>query len=168
MFLSKYAKEVYVMIRGDNLGAKMSDYLVQRLEASPKIQILKNTQVIELHGEHHLESITIDKGGEKEILPISNLYSFIGAAPNTSWMNNVVATDEKGFIYTGKMLDNDLLTNCAIYSNRKPQTLESSIPGIFAVGDVRDGSVKRVASAVGEGSMVISQIHQYLSEVSSN
>ncbi|WP_299122063.1 FAD-dependent oxidoreductase [uncultured Winogradskyella sp.] len=165
MFLSNHAKMVYVMIRGDDLGAKMSDYLVQRLEASEKIQILRNTEITELKGDHHLESITISNNGEKEVMEVSNVFSFIGAQPNTKWMDDVVITDERGFISTGVSLIKKDLTTCDIYSNREPQSLESSIPGIFAVGDVRHDSVKRVASAVGEGSVVVSMIHRYLSDL---
>ncbi len=165
MFLSNHAKMVYVMIRGNDLGAKMSDYLVQRLEASEKIQILRNTEITKLKGEHHLESIVISNKGKEQDMEVSNVFSFIGAKPNTQWMDGIVVTDEKGFICTGQMLINKDLMKCDIYSNREPQSLESSIPGIFAVGDVRHDSVKRVASAVGEGSVVVSMIHRYLSEL---
>ena len=163
MFLSNSAKKLYVMIRGNDLGAKMSDYLVRRLEAKDNIEILKNTEIIALRGEFHLESITINNGEEKD-MPISNVYSFIGAKPNTKWMESIVVTDQKGFICTGAALKESDLKTCNIYSSREPQSLESSIPGIFAVGDVRQGSVKRVASAVGEGSMAISQVHRYLGD----
>ncbi|WP_299222879.1 cyclic nucleotide-binding domain-containing thioredoxin-disulfide reductase [uncultured Psychroserpens sp.] len=166
MFLSNYAKEIYVVIRGNNLGSKMSDYLVQRLEASEKIHILKNTEIIELKGNHHLESIIVNSNNTKKEMQISNVFSFIGAQPNTKWMNDIVATDDKGFIYTGASLTKGNLMKCDIYSNREPQSLESSIPGIFTVGDARHGSVKRVASAVGEGSMAVSQVHRYLADIS--
>lgn len=166
MFLSNSAKEVYVIIRGNDLGAKMSDYLVRRLEASEKIHILKNSQITELKGDHHLESITVSSEGKKTEMSISNVFSFIGAQPYTEWMNGTVATDDKGFIYTGESIEQGNLTKCTIYANREPQSLESSIPGIFTVGDARHGSVKRVASAVGEGSMAVSQVHRYLSELS--
>ncbi|MGC1472130.1 MAG: FAD-dependent oxidoreductase [Psychroserpens sp.] len=165
MFLSKSAQNVYILIRGDNLGAKMSDYLVQRLEAAENIHILNHTEIIKLHGEHHLDAITISSEGKQRDMSISNVFSFIGAQPNTSWMADLVATDDKGFIYTGASLKPHNLTKCDIYSSREPQSLESSIPGIFTVGDARHGSVKRVASAVGEGSMAVSQVHQYLSEI---
>lgn len=165
MFLSNSAKDVYVMIRGNDLGAKMSDYLVQRLEAAENIHIMKNTQITALNGHHHLESITVSTQGETKDMPISNVFSFIGAQPNTKWMNDIVATDDKGFIFTGTALQQNDLMKCNIYSNREPQSLESSIPGIFTVGDARHGSVKRVASAVGEGSMAVSQVHQYLADI---
>lgn len=165
MFLSNSAKDVYVMIRGNDLGAKMSDYLVQRLEATKNIHILKNTQITELHGEHHLESITVSSNNETNKMDIANVFSFIGAQPNTKWMDGIVATDNRGFVFTGNILEKCDLMTCNIYSQREPQSLESSIPGIFAVGDARHGSVKRVASAVGEGSMAVSQVHQYLGDL---
>lgn len=166
MFLSKTAKKVHVIIRGDDLGAKMSDYLVQRINASEVIDVHINTEVTNLFGDHHLEKITLTTNKtEKSELETSNLFSFIGAAPNTVWLNNIVVTDKKGFICTGELLIKENLTDCDIYKKREPQSLEASIPGIFAVGDVRKGSVKRVASAVGEGSMAVSQIHTFLSEL---
>lgn len=165
LFLAEHAKEAHVIIRGNDLGAKMSDYLVQRIEATPNIIIHKNSNVVELHGENHLESILLDTKGEKQKIWISNLFTFIGAKPCSEWLNGVVATDDKGFIYTGHDVADNAITQCPIYKKRKPQSLETSVPGFFAVGDVRKGSVKRVASAVGEGSMAISQIHQFLAEL---
>lgn len=166
MFLSNSAKEVFVMIRGNDLGAKMSDYLVRRLEDAENIHILKNTQIVKLKGEHHhLESVVVSSQGEEKEMAVSNVFSFIGAQPHTEWLGGAVATDEKGFIYTGASVEKEAKTQCNIYAGRDPQSLESSIPGIFAVGDARYGSVKRVASAVGEGSMAVSQVHRYLSEL---
>lgn len=165
MFLSNYAKMVYVMIRGSNLGAKMSDYLVQRLYNSSKIEILTHTAIIELKGEHHLESVVYQTNGVKKSMEVSNVFSFIGAQPNTKWLSDMLYCDERGFVCTGNDLVKQNLLKCPIYSKREPQPLESSMPGIFAVGDVRANSVKRVASAVGEGSVVVSMIHRYLSEL---
>ncbi|WP_405204952.1 FAD-dependent oxidoreductase [Aquimarina sp. LLG6339-5] len=164
LFLAEHAKEVHVVIRGNDLGAKMSDYLVQRIIASPNIILHKETNVVELHGEHHLESVVLDISGEKQTIGISNLFTFIGAKPCSEWLDGIVSTDSKGFIYTGVDVTENAMTKCSIFEHRKPQSLETSIPGFFAVGDVRKGSVKRVASAVGEGSISISQIHQYLAE----
>ena len=166
MFLADHAKTVYVIIRGDDLGAKMSDYLVQRINATDNITVLKSTQVIELHGQYHLESVVLQhktQGNSKK--PITNLFTFIGAKPCTEWVADLVETDEKGFICTGPGIKKEKLLQCEIFKERKPQSLETSIPGFFAVGDVRKGSVKRVASAVGEGSMAVSQVHQYLAEL---
>ncbi|MDC6366214.1 MULTISPECIES: FAD-dependent oxidoreductase [Flavobacteriaceae] len=164
LFLAEYAREAHIIIRGNDLGSKMSDYLVQRIEATPNITIHKESNVVQLNGENHLESLILDTNGERQTIWISNLFTFIGAKPCSEWLNGIISTDEKGFIYTGPDVTADEMTSCSIYEERKPQSLETSIPGFFAVGDVRKGSVKRVASAVGEGSMAISQIHRYLAE----
>ncbi|MGB3143517.1 MAG: FAD-dependent oxidoreductase [Maribacter sp.] len=166
LFLAEHAKEVHVILRGDNLGAKMSDYLVQRIHATENIKVHLNTEVVELRGDHHLESLTLDLDGKSVDENITHLFTFIGATPCTDWLQDLVVMDEKGFVCTGPGIDANQLSNCAIYKQRKPQSLETSIPGFFAVGDVRRGSVKRVASAVGEGSMAVSQIHQFLGELS--
>ena len=168
LFLADHAAEVHVIIRGDDLGAKMSDYLVQRIYASPNIIVQQNSNVVQLNGAHHLESLVLDTEGREQTIGITNLFTFIGAKPCTEWLNRIVAMDDKGFIYTGQDVIEAAMTKCSIFEQRKPQSLESSIPGFFAVGDVRKGSVKRVASAVGEGSMAISQVHQYLSELKMN
>jgi len=165
MFLANTAKKVYVVIRGNDLGAKMSDYLVQRIMSTPNIEVRKETEVNELYGDHHLEKVDLICNDEIETVETTNLFSFIGATPNTKWLNNLIVTDERGFVCTGELLIKENLTTCDIYEKREPQSLEASIPGVFAVGDVRKGSVKRVASAVGEGSMAVSQIHTYLSEI---
>lgn len=165
LFLSDHALEVHIIIRGDDLGSKMSDYLVQRIYASPNIVVHKNSNVIQLDGQHHLESLVLDTNGDTQTIGISNLFTFIGAKPCTDWLNGMVAMDDKGFIYTGPDVAQEHMISCSIFEQRKPQSLEASIPGFFAVGDVRRGSVKRVASAVGEGSMAISQIHQFLAEL---
>ncbi len=167
MFLSEHAKEVHVILRSDDIRSKMSDYLVQRIQACPTIFVHQNTEVKELHGEHHLESVTLENGdGTTEIKNISNLFTFIGAQPCTAWLKDVVLTDQKGFVCTGPEIPESELSAYTGSHSRKPQTLETSVPGFFAVGDVRKGSVKRVASAVGEGSMAVSQVHVYLSELS--
>jgi thioredoxin reductase (NADPH) len=107
----------------------------------------------------------LETEGETQTIGISNLFTFIGARPCSEWLHQIVAMDNKGFIYTGPDVLEAAMIKCSIFDQRKPQSLEASIPGFFAVGDVRKGSVKRVASAVGEGSMAISQIHQYLAEL---
>jgi thioredoxin reductase (NADPH) len=167
LFLADHAKEVHVILRGGDLGAKMSDYLVQRIEAAPNIFVHLFTEVTKLFGEHHLESLVLEtKDGGTAEKKITNLFTFIGAKPGTDWLKGLVATDEKGFICTGLGIKEEDLYKCDIFKRRNPQSLETSIPGFFAVGDVRKGSVKRVASAVGEGSMAISQVHQFLGELS--
>ncbi len=167
LFIADHAKEVFVILRGDDIGSKMSNYLVQRIEASPNIHILLNTEVTALNGKGHLESVTLSHQDQGDsIKNITNLFTFIGAKPCTEWMGDLVAMDDKGFICTGSAIADKELASCDIYKHRKPQTLETSIPGFFAVGDARKGSVKRVASAVGEGSMAVSQVHQFLAELS--
>lgn len=166
LFLAAHAKHVYVILRGNDLGAKMSDYLVQRIEAADNIDVKLGTEVKELHGDSYLESVTWEyENGDREKVEISNLFTFIGARPCTEWLNDLVATDKNGFICTGSAINLECLTEWDTFKKRPPQTLEASVPGFFAVGDVRTGSVKRVASAVGEGSMVISQVHSFLQEV---
>ena len=166
LFLADHAREVYVILRGGDLGAKMSDYLVQRIEAAQNIHVLLHTEVSELHGDGHLESITLKIVNEEDChKDITNLFTFIGAKPCTDWMEDIVVMDKKGFICTGSAIKDSELASCDIYKRRKPQALETSVPGFFAVGDVRKGSVKRVASAVGEGSMAVSQVHTYLGEL---
>jgi thioredoxin reductase (NADPH) len=165
LFLADHAKAVHIILRGKGLKGSMSDYLIQRVDAAENIHLHTHTEVRELHGDNHLESITWEKDGKLEKMPIANLFTFIGAKPCTEWLGDLVVTDDKGFICTGHLLKKEELASCVIYERRGPQSLETSIPGFFAVGDVRKGSVKRVASAVGEGSMAISQIHQYLREL---
>lgn len=168
LFLADHAHEVHVIIRGDDLGAKMSDYLVQRIYTTPNIIVHKNSNIIQLNGTHYLESVVLDTDGKTQVIGISNLFTFIGAKPCTDWLNGIVSMDDRGFIYTGADVAEAEMADSLIYKKRKPQSLETSIPGFYAVGDVRKGSVKRVASAVGEGSMAISQVHQYLAELKMN
>lgn len=168
LFLADHAAEVHVIIRGGDLGDKMSDYLVQRIYSSPNIIVHKNSNVVQLNGAHHLQYLVLDTDGKTQIIGITNLFTFIGAKPCTEWLHGIVSMDDKGFIYTGVDVMDAAMTTCSIFEQRKPQSLEASIPGFFAVGDVRKGSVKRVASAVGEGSMAISQVHQYLAELKMN
>lgn len=169
LFLADHAAEVHIILRGNDLGSKMSDYLVQRVEACDNIFVHLNTEVRELKGENYLETCVLEmENGEMREVPIGNLFTFIGAKPGTNWLGDLVATDAKGFICTGEGIEQEKLSTCEIYERRKPQSLETSIPGFFAVGDVRKGSVKRVASAVGEGSMAVSQVHQFLAEIKSN
>ncbi len=151
MFLSRSANHVHVLVRGDSLAASMSDYLSSRLEADPKITIHYNCKVSELHGESGLTHITLNEGEECRTLDVGALFIMVGAAPNTGWLSGLVELDDKGFVKCG--------------GNPDSSPYASSHPGIFAVGDVRSGSVKRVASAVGEGSVVISEVWRYLDEM---
>ncbi|MEL7253698.1 MAG: FAD-dependent oxidoreductase [Pseudomonadota bacterium] len=154
VFLSSHARHVHVLIRGDSLAASMSDYLVQRIDQSPRITLHRNTELTALRGERKLEAVTWKNRitRETETKAISNIFVMIGAIPNTRWLGDLVETDKQGFVLTG-----------AATGAGAPSPFETSVSGIFAVGDVRSGSVKRVASGVGEGSVCVSDIHRYLS-----
>ena len=151
MFLSRSAARVRVLVRGTTLAASMSSYLSNRLEADPSITIQYNAEVVALRGEDHLEKVTIRDiaGGTTEDLATRALFVMVGAAPNTAWLSGMVDLDDKGFVSTGSAIG-------------AGSPYATSHPGIFAVGDVRAGSVKRVASSVGEGSVVISKVWEYL------
>ena len=167
MHFSRYAKRVVILVRGSSLASSMSQYLINQLKATPNIQIEFNTSVVEAHGENHLEAISIHCSVTNEItkVPANSLFIMIGAAPNTDWLANIVDRDERGFIYSGPQLTRDGKRPNGWKLERDPGLLETNVPGIFVVGDVRHGSVKRVASGVGEGSVAISFVHQYLSKV---
>jgi thioredoxin reductase (NADPH) len=167
MHFSRYARRVVMLVRGSSLGASMSQYLINQLKATPNIQIEYNTSVVEAHGDDHLEAISIHCSATDEInkVPANSLFIMIGAAPNTDWLANLVERDERGFIYSGPQLTRDGKRPNGWKLDRDPGLLETNVPGIFVVGDVRHGSVKRVASGVGEGSVAISFVHQYLSKV---
>jgi thioredoxin reductase (NADPH) len=167
MHFSRYAKRVVILVRGSSLASSMSQYLINQHKATPNIQIEFNTSVVEAHGENHLEAISIHCSVTNEItkVPANSLFIMIGAAPNTDWLANIVERDERGFIYSGPQLTRDGKRPNGWKLERDPGLLETNVPGIFVVGDVRHGSVKRVASGVGEGSVAISFVHQYLSKV---
>src|SRR6202162_2509344 len=152
MFLSRSARHVRVLVRGSSLAASMSSYLRSRLEADPRITIEYDTEVTALHGADSLEAVTVRelKTGETRLLHIPALFIMVGAAPNTEWLSGLVELDDKGFVITGRGAE--LVTS----------PLGTSQPGVFAVGDVRAGSVKRVASSVGEGSVVISKVWEFV------
>ena len=167
MHFSRYARRVVMLVRGSSLSASMSQYLINQLKATPNVEIEFNTCVVEAHGENHLEAISIHCLVTNEInkVPANSLFIMIGAAPNTDWLAHLVERDERGFIYSGPQLTRDGKRPSGWKLDRDPALLETNIPGIFVVGDVRHGSVKRVASGVGEGSVAISFVHQYLSKV---
>jgi thioredoxin reductase (NADPH) len=167
MFFSKYARRVVMLVRGDSLSASMSQYLIDQIKKTPNIQVEAHSQVVEVHGDGHLESISIHctDSGKTETVPTSLLAIFIGAEPNTNWLSGVVERDQRGFILTGADLVRDGKRPPRWPLARDPFWPETSVPGIFAAGDVRHGSVKRVASGVGEGSIAVQFTHQYLSEV---
>ncbi|HEV2424551.1 MAG TPA: FAD-dependent oxidoreductase [Terriglobia bacterium] len=166
MYFSKHARKVVMLVRGASLSATMSHYLIDQIKQTPNIQVETRANVAEVRGDEHLEAISIRCGdsGKTEMVPANSLFVFIGAAPNTDWLEGVVERDERGFILTGR----DLLLDGKYPGwplERPPFLLETSVPGIFAAGDIRHGSVKRVASGVGEGSIAVQFIHQYLSAV---
>jgi len=167
MHFSRYARRVVMLVRGDSLSASMSQYLIDQIKKTPNIQVEAHSQVVEVHGDGHLESVSIRCGdsGKIEKAPTKLLSIFIGAEPNTDWLAGVVARDERGFILTGADLMRDGKRPPGWPLGRDPYWPETSVPGIFAAGDVRHGSVKRVASGVGEGSIAVQFTHQYLREV---
>jgi thioredoxin reductase (NADPH) len=167
MHFSKYARRVVMLVRGSSLAASMSQYLINQLKATPNIQIEFNSSLVEAHGNDHLEAISVHCTVTNEItrVPANSLFIMIGAAPNTEWLANIVERDAQGFIYSGPQLTSDGKRPKGWKLDRDPALLETNVPGIFVVGDVRHGSIKRVASGVGEGSVAISFVHQYLSKV---
>jgi thioredoxin reductase (NADPH) len=167
LYLSSFARNVTILIRGASLEAGMSHYLVDRITSAPNIHVRVNTQVREAHGESHLSALTLsdDAAGTTETVPTTALFVFIGAAPRTEWLGDLVERDENGFILAGPRLLHDGQPPANWPLRRDPMLLETSVPGIFVAGDVRSGSVKRVASSVGEGSMAVQLIHQALAEL---
>ena len=158
VFLARHARHVHIVVRGPGLAASMSRYLIQRIEASPNISLHTDTEIVGLSGTTSLQSVQLKKAGQAaEELAIAHVFLFLGAEPNTGWLSDCVKLDDKGFVLTGQEAqDKDWPLERAAYF------LETSRPGIFAVGDVRSGSVKRVAAAVGEGSAAIQTLHAYL------
>lgn len=166
VFLAQSARRVYMLVRSIGLAASMSRYLIRRIEESPIIQLRTNTEITRLEGTEHLERVSWrnTETGEVETQNISYLFSMTGAVPNSSWLNGCVALDAQGFIKTGPDLTREDLAAAQWPQGRPPYLLETSLPGVFAVGDVRGNNIKRVASAVGEGSIAISFVHRVLSE----
>jgi thioredoxin reductase (NADPH) len=167
LHIAQYARRVVMVVRGTSLSASMSHYLVERVEASPNIDVRLQSEVVGGSGTDHLESLTLVNraSGEEETVEANWLYAFIGALPRTDWLGDRVARDERGFVLTGpdvSALDGD---GVRWPLERAPFLLETSVPGVFAAGDVRRASMKRVASAVGEGSSSVSNVHLYLETV---
>ena len=167
MNFAKYAERVVILVRGDSLASTMSQYLIDQIKEMPNIQLWAHASVVEAHGATHLEEISIlcSDTNKIERVPASSMFIFIGALPRTDWLGDLVERDERGFILTGPDLIRDGQRPKGWTLDRDPFLLETNVPGIFAVGDVRHGSVKRVASGVGEGSVAVQFIHQYLSKV---
>jgi thioredoxin reductase (NADPH) len=170
VFLAEYASKVWMMVRGPSLAATMSRYLIDRIEANPRIELLTRTELVALSGcpEARLARMRwrSNRTGEVTEKPIRNLFLFIGADPATEWLAGCgVAVDKKGFVLTGR---EDLSAGSFTGVEREPTALETSVPGVFAVGDVRSGSVKRVGAAIGEGASVVAQLHAYLERTRRN
>jgi thioredoxin reductase (NADPH) len=162
-FLSRHARKVYVVIRGDDLYKNMSSYLAGRVEGQEEVEVLKNTEVARLHGDGSLERVELvnKKTGEVKRLNCPALFSFIGAVPRTDWLPPEIERDDKGFVKTGP----GLASSPRWTAKRPPFYLETTRPGVFAAGDVRSGSVKRCASAVGEGAMAVQFVHEHLKDM---
>jgi thioredoxin reductase (NADPH) len=167
MNFSKYAERVVILVRGTSLASSMSQYLIDQIKETPNIQLWNQASVAEVHGDNHLEEVSVlcSDTGKTERVPANAMFIFIGALPRTKWLADVVERDERGFILTGPDLMRDGQRTKGWTLDRDPFLLETNVPGLFAVGDVRHGSVKRVASGVGEGSVAVQFIHQYLSKV---
>ncbi len=162
---ASYAKRVVLLVRGTNLEASMSQYLVSRIQAAANIEVRFQTEVVGASGDGHLQAITLsDRAtGAEEEAAASWLFIFIGAAPRTDWLGDAVARDARGFVLTGPELPSPLDVGWPL--ERSPFALETSVPGVFAAGDVRLDSMKRVASAVGEGAMAVYLVHRYLATI---
>lgn len=167
VYLARFARRVIMLVRGEGLVKSMSQYLIDQIAATPNIVVRNHTQVVAVHGENNLEGLTIkdEQQGTTEEAPAAGLFLFIGAQPRTDWLEGVVERDTNGFILAGPDLLRDGRRPKGWPLERDPFLLETSVPGIFVAGDVRAGSVKRVASGVGEGSIAIQFVHRYLSSV---
>jgi thioredoxin reductase (NADPH) len=162
MYFSKYAKQVTMLVRGESLKASMSKYLIDQIAATSNIEVKACCQVLEAMGETRLACLKICGPGGDETVSATGLFIFIGAAPNTDWLPDTIMRDSNGFLLSGNDLKVDGKMAKSWNQPRDPYLLETSVPGIFVAGDVRHGSIKRVASAVGEGSISVQFIHQYL------
>lgn len=167
MNFSRFARRVIMLVRGPSLSATMSQYLIDQIKETPNIEVRTGAEVVGVSGQDRLESISIRcrETGQVEQEPASALFIFIGAMPRTDWLGTVVERDDKGFILSGPELVHNGKRPKGWTLDRDPGLLETSVPGVFVVGDVRKGSVKRVASGVGEGSVAVQFVHQYLSNV---
>ena len=161
---SQYARSVKMLVRADSLSRSMSHYLIERIQTIPNITVETHTEVTELHGQDHLTGLTIRRHDTKteERREAGALFVFIGAEPRTDWLDGIICRDSKGFILTGQNLLADGKRPPGWTLERDPALLETNVPGVFAVGDVRYGAVRRVANSVGEGSIVLYFVHQYL------
>jgi thioredoxin reductase (NADPH) len=164
VFFSRHAATVTLVVRGAGLEASMSTYLIKQIETIDNISVRTRCQVVEAHGDDHLQSISLCEGDRTESVKAGSMFVFIGAAPRTDWLDGFVQRDARGFIPTGPDLVVDGQRPPGWTLDRDPYHLEASVPGVFVAGDVRADSVKRVASAVGEGAMAVTLVHRYLAE----
>jgi len=166
VFLAQTSKCVHMLVRSDGLAASMSRYLIRRIEENPAINLRTCTEIVALEGNKHLERVQWrnKRTGQTETREVRHIFVMTGAVPNTAWLGGCVLLDANGFVKTGMDLSRDDLMNAHWPLTRSPFLLETSLPGVFAVGDVRSGNVKRVASAVGEGSIAVASVHQVLRE----
>jgi thioredoxin reductase (NADPH) len=164
VYMAQQGSPVALVVRRDSLKETMSQYLIDRVDAHERIELLYRTEVRALAGDSHLEEVTLEnnENGERRTMPCQGLFSFIGAVPATAWLNGCVLLDRSGFVVTDRSLPDDVVHGPE-FAGREPLPFETSVPGVFAVGDVRAGSMKRVASAVGEGSSAVRQVNEYLS-----
>jgi thioredoxin reductase (NADPH) len=166
VFLAETARHVHMLVRADQLSETMSRYLIRRIEDSARITVHARTEIEALDGDRHLERVRWRRRGQAaaDDRPIRHVFLMTGASPNTDWLRGCVALDEKGFIKTGPDLSPDDLAAAPRQTGRAPYLLETNRPAVFAVGDIRAGSAKRVASAVGEGSVCVQLVHRALQE----
>ncbi|HEY2698950.1 MAG TPA: FAD-dependent oxidoreductase [Pseudonocardiaceae bacterium] len=166
VFLAQDSPQVYLLVRSGDLTQNMSRYLVDQVERHPRVAVLRYNEVRGVVGDGTLEALVVENNrtGERRVLDVRALFVFIGASPHTAWLSGLVALDEDGFVLTGADADGSRTDDGWRHVSRRPLVLETSRPGVFAVGDVRRGSVKRVASAVGEGAMAVRFVHEHLFE----
>jgi thioredoxin reductase (NADPH) len=163
LFLADFANRVTILCRGPSLSQSMSSYLVERIERAPNIDVRAQSEVAEFEGGEQLEAALIETAGSaRERVPGTSAFVFIGARPHTEWLGDLIARDERGFVLAGSDLAG---IGDRWQLERDPYPLETSLPGVFVAGDVRHRSVKRVASAVGEGAMAVQLVHQYIGEL---
>ncbi|WP_224995246.1 FAD-dependent oxidoreductase [Cesiribacter sp. SM1] len=165
IFLATKSSQVHLVIRGENLQKSMSTYLISRIMNNPNIRLHTHSEIIALEGGNWLREVILGNNISKQstTYPVSDLFLFLGAIPCSEWLTDVTCLDKRGFVYTGRDIPEEGLKQYNWPHRWPPQSLETCLPGLFAVGDIRSGSVKRVASAVGEGSMAVSQVHSFLS-----
>jgi thioredoxin reductase (NADPH) len=167
LYFARYANSVTMLIRGSSLTKSMSQYLIDEIKMQKNITVLNNTQVVGVEGENNLERIVTanSETGAREVFSTTALFIFIGAVPRTEWLQSQLACDEEGFILAGPDLLHGEKRPKGWHLERDPYLLETSVPGIFVAGDVRFHSIKRVAASVGDGSIAVQFVHQYLSKV---